>query len=66
MEDNRTSSLGFKPRKEVVYNKLLPYHEQLDREIVEQICDIKENLAKAVILRDIRPGCIHWVSKLSR
>ncbi|KAK4321981.1 hypothetical protein Pmani_007247 [Petrolisthes manimaculis] len=65
MED-KTCTLGFKPQKEVIYNKLLPYHQQLDKEILEQICDIKENLAKAVILRDIRPGCIHWVSKLSR
>lgn len=61
-----SSDLGFKPQKQVVYNKLLPYHEHLDREILEQICDIKENLAKAVILRDIRPGCIHWASKLTR
>ncbi|KAK8724601.1 hypothetical protein OTU49_011168 [Cherax quadricarinatus] len=59
-------NLGFKPQKQVIYNKLLPYNEHIGQEILEQICDIKENLAKAVILRDVRPGCIHWVAKLSR
>ncbi|XP_042231597.1 proteasome activator complex subunit 4-like isoform X2 [Homarus americanus] len=59
-------NLGYKPQKQVIYNKLLPYKEHIGKEILEQICDIKENLSKAVILRDIRPGCIHWVAKLSR
>lgn len=63
---DRCSSLGFTPQKQVVYNKLLPYKEHLDAEILEQICEIKENLSKAAILRDIRPGCVHWVAKLSR
>ncbi|MPC33856.1 Proteasome activator complex subunit 4B [Portunus trituberculatus] len=61
-----SSSLGFKPQKQVVYNKLLPYKEHLDSEILEQIREIKENLSKALILGDIRPGCVHWVAKLSR
>ncbi|XP_050688195.1 proteasome activator complex subunit 4-like isoform X2 [Eriocheir sinensis] len=59
-------ALGFRPQKQVVYNKLLPYREGLDAEILEQIREIKENLCKAAILRDIRPGCVHWVAKLSR
>ncbi|XP_076047764.1 proteasome activator complex subunit 4-like isoform X2 [Oratosquilla oratoria] len=59
-------TFGFKPQKEVVYNKLLPYSGKLQEEILEHLKCIKENLAKAVILRDIRPGCIHWVAKLSR
>lgn len=59
-------ALGFRPQKQVVYNKLLPYKENLDTEILEQIREIKENLCKAAILRDIRPGCVHWVAKLSR
>lgn len=58
--------LGFTPQKQVVYNKLLPYKEHLDQEVLQQIQEIKENLSKAAILRDIRPGCVHWVAKLSR
>ena len=64
--EEESSSLGFKPQKQVVYNKLLPYKEHLDSEILEQIREIKENLSKALILGDIRPGCVHWVAKLSR
>lgn len=67
-EDNAEleAKLGYKPQKQVIYNKLLPYSDVLPNEIVDQLKEIKENLAKAVILRDIRPGAIHWVARLSR
>lgn len=57
---------NFKPQKTITYNKLLPYSEVLAEEAVRELKEIKENLAKAVILRDIRPGCLHWIACLSR
>ncbi|XP_047484565.1 proteasome activator complex subunit 4-like isoform X1 [Penaeus chinensis] len=64
--EEEDSGLGYKPQKQVIYNKLLPYSEEIREEIIEQFSNIKINLAKAVVLRDIRPGCVHWVAKLSR
>lgn len=66
MMEEDDCGLGYKPQKEVIYNKLLPYSDDIGKEILEQFSTIKKNLSKAVILRDIRPGCIHWVAKLSR
>ncbi|XP_068219564.1 proteasome activator complex subunit 4-like isoform X1 [Palaemon carinicauda] len=65
MKDDELN-LGFMPQKYVIYNKLLPYGEDLGPEVLGQLKEIKENLSKAVILHDIRPGCIHWVARLSR
>ncbi|KAK7086905.1 Proteasome activator complex subunit 4 [Halocaridina rubra] len=65
-DEEDVAHLGFAAQKKVIYNRLLPYGDQLSGEILEQLRDIKENLSKAVILRDIRPGCIHWVARLSR
>ncbi|XP_045600493.2 proteasome activator complex subunit 4 isoform X1 [Procambarus clarkii] len=64
--DDQHLGLAFTPQKLIIYNKLLPYKAHIAKEIVEQLSDIKENLGKAVLLRDIRPGCIHWLAKLSR
>lgn len=62
----RAAVLGFKPQKENVYNKLLPYSEELDKESLLMLKSIKENLSKAVIMRELRPGCGIWVARLTK
>lgn len=57
-------NLGFRPQKELVYNKLLPYADELDAESQMLLTEIKENLGRAVMLREIRPGCVLWSNKL--
>ncbi|KAJ8924060.1 hypothetical protein NQ315_006837 [Exocentrus adspersus] len=65
-EQTRFEKLGFKPQKENVYNKLLPYGEQLDEESNKLFADIKTNLVKAVLAREMRPGCALWTSRLNK
>uniref|UniRef100_A0A3B4UZE2 Proteasome activator Blm10 middle HEAT repeats region domain-containing protein n=1 Tax=Seriola dumerili TaxID=41447 RepID=A0A3B4UZE2_SERDU len=55
---------GFIPQKEVVYNSLLPYSDRLDREATELLAEIKANLSRAVILRELWPGVAFWSRKL--
>lgn len=62
---NENKNLGFRPQKELVYNKLLPYADELDAESRKMLAEIKENLGRAVMLREIRPGCAQWTSRLN-
>ena len=62
----REAVLGFKPQKENVYNKLLPYSDELDKESLLMLKSIKENLSKSVIMRELRPGCGIWVARLTK
>lgn len=69
LEDNlekRYEKLGFKPQKEVVYNKLLPYSDKLDYDSVNMLKEVKGHLGRSIILREMRPGCGIWVVKLQR
>ncbi|KAM4526363.1 proteasome activator complex subunit 4B [Fundulus diaphanus] len=54
----------FIPQKEIVYNGLLPYCDRLDREAVELLAEIKGNLSRAVLLRELWPGVAFWSRKL--
>lgn len=54
----------FTPQKEIVYNGLLPYSDRLDREATELLEDIKANLSRAVLLRELWPGVAFWSRKL--
>lgn len=58
--------LGYKPQKENVYNKLLPYSDKLDEESENLFKDIKTNLIKSVLAREMRPGCALWTSRLNK
>ena len=58
--------LVFRPQKEIIYNKLLPYSDRLDDESLAWFKEIKANLAKSLALREIRPGFITWISRLSK
>ena len=53
-EEEREKELGFRPQKEIIYNKLLPYGEKLDGESKVWWAEIKENLGRCIVLREIR------------
>uniref|UniRef100_A0A8C5PB42 Proteasome activator subunit 4 n=1 Tax=Leptobrachium leishanense TaxID=445787 RepID=A0A8C5PB42_9ANUR len=61
----RAERLGFVPQKEIVYNRLLPYAERLDRESNELLAKIKSCLGRAVHLRELWPGALFWTRKLN-
>ncbi|GCB62155.1 hypothetical protein scyTo_0011429, partial [Scyliorhinus torazame] len=61
----REAALGFRPQKEILYNQLLPYSERLDQESNSMLGQIKENLGRAVQLRELWPGVLFWTRKLS-
>ncbi|KAG1668701.1 Proteasome activator complex subunit 4 [Nymphon striatum] len=60
------SSLGFMPQRENIYTNYLPYSDRVDEESQIHLTDIKENLSKAVLLKDIRPGLYRWADALER
>ena len=62
----RAAALGFKPQKEILYNRLLPYSENLDEESMQMFSTIKTNLAKTICLRELRPGFVIWTSRLNK
>lgn len=64
--ENREEILGFKPQKDKIYNKFLPNAEKVDDESIAAFAEIKGNLAKAVLLRDIKVGASFWVGQLTR
>lgn len=64
--NERIQQLGFKPQREIIYNKLLPYADKLDEESNKLFIDIKTNLAKAVLAREMRPGCMVWTTRLNK
>uniref|UniRef100_A0A8C1Y8U8 Proteasome activator subunit 4b n=1 Tax=Cyprinus carpio TaxID=7962 RepID=A0A8C1Y8U8_CYPCA len=65
MKKEQAEILGFVPQKEIVYNKLLPYADKLDRESNDILAQIKGNLGRAVQLRELWPGVLLWTRKLS-
>lgn len=64
--EDRERILGFKPQKEIIYNKLLPYSEDTDLDSNAVLAEIKANLGRSVQLRDLKVGAGHWVGQLSR
>lgn len=64
--DDRWKKLGFKPQKENVYNTSLPYSEALDDESSKLFADVKTNLIKSILAREMRPGCLLWNSILKK
>lgn len=65
MTKDETEPPGFVPQKEIVYNGLLPYADRLDLEATALLAQIKANLARAVLLRELWPGVAFWTRKLS-
>lgn len=60
----RFDRLGFYPQKERFCNNYLPYANKLDDESQEMLINIKNCLAKAVAMREIKPNIEFFVNKL--
>lgn len=52
-EEIRFKKLGFRPQKELIFNKLLPYADGIDEESQSFLREIKFNLSRAVLLREL-------------
>lgn len=46
------------------YIKHLPYFDKTKDSAVKEFSEIKSNLAKSIILNELRPGLVHWTSRL--
>ncbi|XP_058119346.1 proteasome activator complex subunit 4B-like [Anopheles coustani] len=62
--NERFEKLGFKPQKELFCNKFFPYSERLDDESQILLENIKNNLGKAVAMREIGPGAMLSIRNL--
>lgn len=60
-EEDREGKLNI--QKELIYNKLLPYSNGLDEESRAFLSEIKKNLSKAVLVRELRPGAVTWTGR---
>ena len=52
-------------QQENLYNHYLPYASQLDSDSQQWLEEIKLNLSTAVLLRELRPGLVTWMSRLT-
>lgn len=57
--------LGFKPQKQIVYNRLLPYKDKLDEESNKFLSEIKYSLGRAVVFKETSPGILYWSNRLT-
>lgn len=69
MEDDEAlnelaSKLGFKPQKDIIYNRLLPFSDQIHEEAVKELKLIKTNLIKSLLARELEPGFLLWSQRL--
>ena len=66
MAAKRAQELGFRPQKEHVYNKLLPYAgPKMDGESARWFAEIKANLTLSLANREISPGFDTWAGRLN-
>lgn len=65
-KEKRTKVLGFRPQNELFHNFFLPYQDRLDKESAELLDYIKQELGRALALREITPGAGIFVTKLMR
>lgn len=62
--NKRTERLGFRPQSEIFCNKLLPYADVLDDESQAFLIEVKDGLAKAVAMREIKPTVGVYMNRL--
>ncbi|CAF0736207.1 unnamed protein product [Didymodactylos carnosus] len=55
-----------KLQKPNIFNKYLPYYENIKKQGFDSFNEICENLSRIIQLRELRPGFSHWSSKLQR
>lgn len=60
----RIEKLGYRPQKEIFCNNYLPYADQIDEESERLLVTIKDNLAKAVAMREMKPAIGSQVKRL--
>lgn len=65
-KEDRARALGFYPQSEIIFNSLLPYADELDKESLVMWNDIKTNLGRAISLREFRPGYVMWTGRLTK
>ena len=58
MEEN------YQAQKLIVYNRYLPYENCLRNEAASQLADIKYNLCRAVLFKELTPGVLVWCNRL--
>ncbi|VEN57554.1 unnamed protein product [Callosobruchus maculatus] len=66
MKDTYFERSKMKAQKENKYNLLLPYADDIEEEAEKLFLDIKTNLIKSVLGREMRPGCALWTSRLAK
>lgn len=64
MEEDRENSWIVEKKRNIVYNKYLPYSDRLEQESQAIFLEIKENLYRFVALRDLKPGVVLWTNRL--
>ncbi|PIK56150.1 putative proteasome activator complex subunit 4 isoform X2 [Apostichopus japonicus] len=64
MEDNVDDSWVAEKKRNIVYNKYLPYSDRLEEESQVIFREIKENLYRSVALRELKPGVVLWTNRL--
>lgn len=57
--------LPFTPQKEIPYNSLLPYKDRLDDDSNVLLSEIKYNLGRAVVFKELTPGVLIWCNRLT-
>ncbi|XP_065305913.2 proteasome activator complex subunit 4A-like [Dermacentor albipictus] len=65
MEDGPIEGPGAGLQKRLVYNRLLPYSDQIDDEAAKLLAEIKTNLARSVMLREVKPATVSWTGHLN-
>ncbi|CAD7093813.1 unnamed protein product [Hermetia illucens] len=63
-DQDRYEKLGFRPQKELPWNRYLPYADKVDAESQRLLARIKADLAKALAMRDISPGVGYCANRL--
>lgn len=51
-------------QKPLVYNRFLPYADQIDGEATQFLQNIKKNLSISLQRRELKRGCVYWVNQL--